>query len=544
MTRAKPAVGLLIVVAAAVTLATRACSDDATRSSPPGSAPDSPQRTTDEADARTAEPQRRRIRPEAPVVVESRPPAPPAATESAFIDVRVRTGDGTAATGTVTFFVDGVSEPVGSTAIDVGGRAQLQLEPGLSGRVGVATSRFVPWISEPLVTEEGRRAIDVALDPGLGVTGLVVATDGATPVPGAPVWVWTTDFGGRFSGHGGRDDRRRVVTDDSGRFHVRGLAPGKVNLDVREVPGHPELGERAFRAVRAGTDGVRLRMWRQVGVRFELVDARTQRGPLAERIEVIELRDDGPVAISTSWHSSLPESDPEPAIVPRTPWKVWGSDTHRFVVRALGYEDSDPIVVDPNVGDSPRVVRVELVPDAGSTGVLELSVVTAAGDVPELVAVTRFSTGGRSSTGSHARPVDGVVRLEVAPGSVHVRLGAGVGAARSESGPYWVAEDVSLDMERGATVARRVVLQPGGRIRVRGPDRETGSEAPDRVLFLGEQLDLHFALSGDEEGTAFTCDAVPPGRYVLEFDRGEDDPARIECDVRAHEITLVRSPRR
>ncbi len=120
------------------------------------------------------------------------------------------------------------SFPAGTGIFEIGG-----VPPGRY--VAEATAEgCVPGRSEPfeVVKEATTRDVVIRLSRGSTISGLVVRSRSGEPVAGASVWVRPHDRFSFFLGMQGRPHpgAKAAKTDDQGRFTIRGVAPGEVEV--------------------------------------------------------------------------------------------------------------------------------------------------------------------------------------------------------------------------------------------------------------------------------------------------------------------------
>jgi protocatechuate 3,4-dioxygenase beta subunit len=138
------------------------------------------------------------------------------------------------------FVVDAQGRPASGAEVQVSGRTPQVVTTGEGGGFSVEVEPGTHTVSArrgdeagsldgPLTVAAGKtvRDVRVRLGQGSALEGRVVARATGAPVPGASVDV---------SPHGDSGDSGRAVTDEAGRFSVKGLAPGSYDLAV-SAPG-------------------------------------------------------------------------------------------------------------------------------------------------------------------------------------------------------------------------------------------------------------------------------------------------------------------
>jgi hypothetical protein len=147
------------------------------------------------------------------------------------------------------FVVDAQGHPASGAEVQVSGRTPQVVTTGEGGGFSVEVEAGSHTVSARRGDEagslEGRltvaagktvRDVRVRLGQGSALEGRVVARATGAPVAGASVDV---------SPHGDSGDSGRAVTDEAGRFSVKGLAPGSYDLAV-SAPGFSSLMRRGL----------------------------------------------------------------------------------------------------------------------------------------------------------------------------------------------------------------------------------------------------------------------------------------------------------
>jgi hypothetical protein len=201
-------------------------------------------------------------------------------------------------------------------------------------------------------------------------------------------------------------------------------------------------------------------------------------------------------------------------------------------VRADGYAPSAPQTWSQDEPGEERTLRFSLMPDPGSLGRVELIVRDDRGQPLDRIRLLRgMSYPPNNWYGESGKlSADGRIAFDVRSGRHAFRVGP-----RRSSAPFvqTLCEiRVDVDVPRGQTVVREVVLERGGWVQLRTKRRFV--EYPRVVDESGEATKL-----GSKRGHGWFAGPLPPGRYVAHatFPRGE--ALRREFAITAGQTTML-----
>jgi hypothetical protein len=352
-------------------------------------------------------------------------------------------------------------------------------EPAASEHVTEAPSREAPTPEPPS-------------EPSAAVIRGVVVDGSGRPQPSMEVELrsrpatWTT----------------RVSTDRSGRFEFASTStpvPDDLELVVR--PSGDTVHRPHVRSVQPGDD-VRIVLEPYPYVVLELVDAVTGRGLRSGFVQVVHRHEDDESPQAQSTRARVPE-DPEPFR------HVWVVRTQRdakttIQVRAQGYEPSPWIDAPTAPEHEPR--RIAMRADPLSIGTLVATIRTDDGTTLTQIVPARLYGDGGSSGWSGWVLEGGRIVLLLEPGQHRIRLGGrGIGLPE-EAHEWYVPETLDLEIGRGQTVDREVLLRRGGFVRLPEVERD--------VTFTNGEETFPFPSHSDN-----LFGPLPPGPWRYTFSR-------------------------
>ena len=390
------------------------------------------------------------------------------------------------------FVVDAQGRPASGAEVQVSGRTPQVVTTGEGGGFSVEVEAGSHTVSARRGDEagsvEGRltvaagktvRDVRVRLGQGSALEGRVVARATGAPVAGASVDV---------SPHGDSGDSGRAVTDEAGRFSVKGLAPGSYDLAV-SAPGFSFLLRSGLTVASGERFPLELQLQGTGAVEGQVKDGAGQ--PVAG-VQVVG---------GNRWGGGLGSTPAEARTDAQGRYRLDGLATGRLYLTArregatLG---SSQLVEVTEDGTAQADFTLE------ETGTVEGVVRATSGSLPaESLGVSAFSQGGgRFGPGDVARAeldASGHFRMTLPAGTYRVsvrpleRRTLGVSdpqTVRVEAGKSVRAELSWVEDSREKNDVRGIVLEPDG------------SPSPGAVLTVSSegQRGMRMMAPVDEEG--------------------------------------------
>ncbi len=386
--------------------------------------------------------------------------------------------------------------PARSAEADSEGHYQFEGVPEGIYEISARRDTEVAAPREGLILEPGESLeVDLALEPGLALSGVLLSAEDATPIAGADVVIGeqTLSF-----------TPRATTTDEEGRFSFEGLRAMTHRLDIH-APGWVSMGNHT---AEPGGEPLRILLAKEAIVSGVVVDALDHPVAGAE-IELVGTADDGtPVALS-------------------------GADAS-FQAALIAAQVRGPTPVDPagdlgvTLGAVPPIpIGPGLVPGGPSPSALSPGETTEAGDTePEPLAEDSAALMGFSTDAEGRFEIHGIPAGRYQVVGRHPAHAPGIGE------PFVIhtgehREDERLVLPAGATIDGRVVDGRGFPV------------AQVRVEMHCEREPFpRWALSADDgtfgfEGALDTCvfsaypAAQPAARKTLTIEGGDAVPVEL-----------------
>jgi hypothetical protein len=465
--------------------------------------------------------------PEAGAAAEPEPetetPSDPHAAWKLCVAVRTPAGDPVREAAVIFFaeasrcWVEAETDERGEATLDVKGTGVLVVAAEPPAGPGVAKDLAPP--------ASGAREVEVTLSEGLVIEGVVRNRDGAVPAGPVEILAVPRDLPPQIEAL-----HRRVEMGTAGRFRVAGLVPGRHALVV--LPSNREDGVRPEEVplVDAGTRDVRLDLAPHAAVEVRIV----REGGWVEEDEQTAITVLDATGRRRAGSRYTPESPEREVSTFHLRPGLW-----RIEIVSDGYVPQEPIEIEVAPTDRRREVIVSLRRGEGPTGRLRLQVVVrGSAEPPRRVAIERGS-----------RPLTFTTRTEeLVNGSVTLELPAGrhclTIARPPDARPFaasWLGTELEVEITAGGAVAREVVLQAAGWVRILRPET-----APRGIALGFDEKDLRgYATLRAPDGRGFVParggQAMPfaPGRYVVEDRRRDGRVVRKTVTIRAGETTEV-----
>jgi protocatechuate 3,4-dioxygenase beta subunit len=140
----------------------------------------------------------------------------------------------------------GRDRPLVTSETDAQGRFRMWVAPSTT-RVRASAQGY----SSRSLTVEPPATIELALTPASSLAGTVVDANTNEPVAGVRVLAWELAY----------DDGGAAVTDDSGKFRIDGLTPGRYQVSARAETGLAVSAGSVLVGLAQDVDGVVLKLW-------------------------------------------------------------------------------------------------------------------------------------------------------------------------------------------------------------------------------------------------------------------------------------------
>ncbi|MFT5051556.1 MAG: hypothetical protein ACI8QZ_002975 [Chlamydiales bacterium] len=452
------------------------------------------------------------------------------------------------ASGGALAMMTGTSGPTVET--DGEGRFLLRGTPTGSVDLEVEATGWLATTTEDLELAEGQTLgnVDIVLEAGAQIAGRVLFPDGQ---PAAEAQIQVRGGGTQRGPWRGRSEPIESTTDAAGRFTIRGLGEGPVDL-IASFGREPE-GRSAWRMLEiepegdeASKDGARqeppVTGWRASALGIEtgsdnvelvLVELAAVRGTV---------HDDRGQPITDFQVSAQPNSQSA------TPWartkqvgtsvedspdgsfEIWGLDGGDWSVsvRADGFADGDGSQVNVNVPHSGAPLELVLSRAGTLTGIVldplgqpvRAQVIASDGEN------AAWWSGGGERTESEP---DGTFELEGVP--------LGTLALRAESEDWAASEPITVDVSAAQTVTDlTLVLRNGGMVTGEVFDAE-GQPSAGRQVSISEN-GMGGGMMGDGPTTTtdsagyFALEHVTPGTWIVSAGPSDTEMLKIMSEAK------------
>lgn len=386
----------------------------------------------------------------------------------------------------------------------------------------------VVWVEGPV--QEGERFVEIHLAGGTVVRGAVIDT-ADVPLAGASVRI--ADPG--VSRGGGRSGRvREAVTDEAGRYEIRGVQEGTWRLDVRR-DGFAAVEILALRVgeergdlilpdlVLSRSAGALAGVVRDEGgrpVRGALVTANALEVPPPRRVSVPRsdgLRDPSPRIDVREILMDEVATDDEGRFRFEAPAEV----AHAVVARCRGFRPSDRITATPGSPD----IEIRLQATPGIAGVVTDETGRPVAGAEVFLGRDLAGVAGPGLPRFQADPSDGTFLItDVMPGIYAVLAEAPGFAGGTSDGPVAVGSDgargVVVRMARGAVIVGHVLGPdgrglPGAAVEVR-PHAAAAEEAEaHRIARIASGRRPGIREARTDERGRFTVPGVRQGDHIV-----------------------------